>query len=132
MPGGRPPKDIDLEEIERMARTFCTEAEIAYVVGLRPDSFSHRKGREPELAQAIEKGRADGRRSLRQKQYVMAMNGNVTMLIWLGKQYLDQSDRHEIKAAGIRTVEDLTDEELLEIAARGKPAKKKDADGDSG
>jgi hypothetical protein len=32
---------------------------------------------------------------LAQKQFDVAMNGNVTMLIWLGKQYLGQSDKIE-------------------------------------
>ena len=30
---------------------------------------------------------------LRKKQFEMAMDGNVQMLIWLGKQYLGQSDK---------------------------------------
>ena len=29
---------------------------------------------------------------LKQKQFEMAINGDVRMLIWLGKQYLGQSD----------------------------------------
>ncbi len=35
------------------------------------------------------------RMSLMKKQYEVAMTGNVTMLIWLGKQYLGQSDKVE-------------------------------------
>lgn len=29
------------------------------------------------------------------KQYEVALQGNVSMLIWLGKQYLGQTDKHE-------------------------------------
>ena len=32
---------------------------------------------------------------IRQKQFQMAMDGNVQMLIWLGKQYLGQKDSPE-------------------------------------
>ena len=32
---------------------------------------------------------------IRQKQFEMAMNGDVRMLIWLGKQYLGQKDNPE-------------------------------------
>ena len=32
---------------------------------------------------------------LRQKQFDMAMNGDVRLLIWLGKQYLGQKDSPE-------------------------------------
>lgn len=33
--------------------------------------------------------------NLLKKQYEVAMNGNVSMLIWLGKQHLNQKDKHE-------------------------------------
>lgn len=33
--------------------------------------------------------------SLKRKQWEMAMNGNITMLIWLGKQNLGQTDKVE-------------------------------------
>lgn len=33
--------------------------------------------------------------NLMKKQYDIAMAGNVSMLIWLGKQYLNQSDKQE-------------------------------------
>jgi hypothetical protein len=36
------------------------------------------------------KGRDKGRGSLRRKQYQLALQGNPTMLIWLGKQWLNQ------------------------------------------
>ena len=35
--------------------------------------------------------------SLREKQYDVAMSGNVSMLIWLGKQVLGQSDKQEVE-----------------------------------
>lgn len=33
--------------------------------------------------------------NLLKKQYDVAMQGNVSMLIWLGKQHLGQKDKHE-------------------------------------
>jgi len=36
---------------------------------------------------------------LAQKQYEVAMSGNVTMLIWLGKQYLSQSEKQELSGS---------------------------------
>lgn len=44
------------------------------------------------FATVIENGRANGRMSLKRKQFDLAMKGNVTMLIWLGKQTLGQRD----------------------------------------
>ena len=43
----------------------------------------------------IKKARADTRRTLRQAQIKVALSGNVTMLIWLGKNILGQSDAPE-------------------------------------
>lgn len=34
-----------------------------------------------------------GRMSLRRKQWQAVENGNTTMLVWLGKQYLRQKDK---------------------------------------
>jgi hypothetical protein len=36
--------------------------------------------------------------NLLKKQYDVAMSGNVSMLIWLGKQYLGQAEKHEVEA----------------------------------
>lgn len=46
-------------------------------------SFSEYKAKKQEVI----------RIKLFQKQFDVAMDGNVTMLIWLGKQYLGQSDK---------------------------------------
>jgi hypothetical protein len=35
--------------------------------------------------------------NLLKKQYDVAMSGNVSMLIWLGKQHLGQSDKNDTK-----------------------------------
>ena len=48
------------------------------------------EGRYPSV---IKRGRARLRQSLRRAQIKSALSGNATMLIWLGKQYLGQSDR---------------------------------------
>lgn len=47
------------------------------------------------FAQVIKDGRSHGRMSLKRKQWEMAMGGNITMLIWLGKQNLGQTDKVE-------------------------------------
>jgi hypothetical protein len=40
----------------------------------------------------LKKGRGLARGSLKRKQFQVAMGGNVTMLIWLGKVYLKQRE----------------------------------------
>lgn len=39
--------------------------------------------------------------SLKRKQYDVAMDGSVPLLIWLGKQYLGQKDNHELDLSKI-------------------------------
>jgi hypothetical protein len=48
------------------------------------------------------------------KQFDVAMSGNVSMLIWLGKQWLGQKDNHEIDLTGkeIKIVIDKDDQKL--------------------
>lgn len=59
------------------------------------------------------KGRANLRMSLRKKQLQVAYQGNVTMLIWLGKQYLDQVDR--INDSGLTETETAKLKEFIQM-----------------
>jgi len=75
----------------------------------------------PLIDQAYEKGLARMRRSLRAKQYAMAMAGSVTMLIWLGKNELGQTDKSDQRTLHLHANVDsqdalqaLSNDELLE------------------
>lgn len=48
---------------------------------------------------AYRKAQALLKASLRRRQINVAMTGNVTILIWLGKQQLAQRDRQEVQTA---------------------------------
>lgn len=50
--------------------------------------------------------------NLRKKQYDVAMAGNVSMLIWLGKNELGQSDKSDIEAK-LQTIKIDKDDEQL-------------------
>ena len=88
----RPKKVIDADLVRSMAEIQCTHEEIAHVVGCSVDTLT-RHG----FAELINKARETGKSSLRRQQYQAAMNGNPTMLIWLGKQYLGQRDKSEVE-----------------------------------
>ena len=85
--GGRPRLAIDPAQVERMAAIGCTVEEIAVLVGCSKSTMD--KG----FSAPIERGRMRLNRSLKRKQVQLARQGNVTMLIWLGKQYLGQRDK---------------------------------------
>lgn len=84
-----PRLNIDPKQVEELAAIGCTYAEIATIVGC-----SDRWLKEKFKPQ-FHSGQDRLRMSLRRWQYEKAKDGNVTMLIWLGKQYLGQKDRME-------------------------------------
>lgn len=56
--------------------------------------------------------RGKGKVSLRRRQFQAALEGDTSMMIFLGKQYLDQADKKEIKGSWQNPYENLSDEEL--------------------
>lgn len=103
---GRPRKiltDEAVKLIESLSRIMCTEEEIATILGAELNTLKNADNGEV-FDSAIKRGRQNGKASLRRQQYQVAMKGNVTMLIWLGKQWLGQSEKVE----QINSYEDLT------------------------
>lgn len=84
-------KEIDVELVTRLSMIHCTIEEIAMIVGCtKMHLFNH-------YADVIELGRAKGKMSLRRLQWRAAETGNVSMLVWLGKNILNQTDKvHEV------------------------------------
>jgi hypothetical protein len=87
---GRPKLEIDGELVEKLAGIGCPNKEIAAIVGCSVDTLDR------HFADVIAKGRENGKTRLRKKQIEVALAGNVTMLIFLGKNMLGQADKQEI------------------------------------
>jgi len=90
--GGRPKKTIDPEQVEKLANMQCTQEEIASFFGVTSRTLQNK----PDAMKAYYKGIENGRMSIRRMQWQALMEGDKTMLVWLGKQYLKQSDKHEV------------------------------------
>lgn len=93
--GGCPKKVLTAEGcqlVENLARIGCTEEEIATILEASVDTLMNKNNKEL-FREAIKKGQAECKQSLRRLQFKAAQNGNVTMLIWLGKQLLGQSEK---------------------------------------
>lgn len=103
---GRPPIEINSEEVYKLAQLGCRIEEIADFLGCSRDTLERR------FAAEIEKGRADLKMSLRRWQLEAASKGNVVMQIWLGKQLLNQVDRTQLD------INKISDETFLEEAKR--------------
>jgi hypothetical protein len=97
--GGRPRLEIDWDEFDKLAILQCTLKEIAAWFKVSEDTIERRvkEKHNKSFAEHLDQRRCPGKTSLRRKQFQVAMSGNVSMLIWLGKQWLGQSDKMEQK-----------------------------------
>ena len=96
---GRPRIELGIETLEGLAEIGATIQEAAHVFGIGHATFERRIA-ETEYAEAWERGQSHMKVSLRRKQIQLALAGNPTMLIWLGKQILGQRDRWEGSIGG--------------------------------
>lgn len=90
---------IDPKVVEGMASVGATDREIAEFTGVSISTLARRCG------DLLTKSRADLRIRLRRAQIKSALDGNVTMQIWLGKQMLDQSDDRGNKDTAVDATE---------------------------
>ena len=101
MPGGRPKIEFD-DKDWKLLDIACQykhhEIDIANLLEVSMDTVERRirEKHECSFAEYRNKRLSKTKHNLFAKQVEIAMAGNVTMLIWLGKQYLDQSDKQEI------------------------------------
>jgi hypothetical protein len=109
----RPRSQIPPDKVLKLASEGAKVTEIADYFGVSRDVIHER------FATELGKGKARLKESLRRSQILAAKRGNPAMLIWLGKNYLGQSDStideyllEAIEAAG------LSKEDLLELIRR--------------
>ncbi len=79
-------KEINPIQVKRLAEKFWSKSEIAAFLDCHVDTVTNR------FQEVYAKGKEVGKTKLRDLQMKSAQNGNVTMQIWLGKQYLGQRD----------------------------------------
>ena len=84
---GRPKVVVDEELLLKLASIHCTMKEMVDILGVSEDTLKNR------FSGIIDKGKSTGKMRLRRKQMEVALeDGNPTMLIFLGKAMLGQSD----------------------------------------
>src|SRR5215472_1243756 len=108
---GRPKKFVDLELVEKLAHIQCTYGEIASTLGVSVDTLQRNK----DFAVVYKRGAEGGRKSLRRMQFESANKGNVVMQIWLGKQYLGQSDQGTLEVRRGPSLRELSTQELSDM-----------------
>lgn len=100
---GRPRKSVeakfDVRTLDSLLMMHCTSEECAAVFEMDQNTLWRRvKEMTGQTFEEYSKAKkAVGKMSLRRAQYVTAtQQKNPTMLIWLGKNLLDQKDRQEL------------------------------------
>lgn len=100
--GGRPRKTLTKDGwnlVATLSQFMATDEEIATALSDDYESISvdvlTNEYNGDTFAEQKTKGKCKGKTSLRSWQWATARNGNVTMQIFLGKNYLGQSDKVE-------------------------------------
>ena len=107
----RPRKEIDKKQFENLCGLHCTKQEICDWFELTDKTLekwckrTYGKG----FSEIYREKRSNGNLSLRRKQMEVALAGNVSMLIFLGKNYLGQTDKVE------QTITTITEEAKQQV-----------------
>lgn len=119
---GRPKKEINQEEFEKLCGIQCTEQEIAGWFRCSIDTINNwcKSTYGQTFSDTYKKFSADGKMSLRRVQWKLAQN-NVTMAIWLGRNWLGQDDgRNENREEDEKIKEKLKDFKIEIVDASKK------------
>lgn len=93
-PAHRPRINIDWNFVDESLILGCFGTEIALMLGIDNDTLYSRCEQEKQMcfSDYSAQKKAKRHRMLRDKQFARAMKEDTTMLIWLGKQELDQRE----------------------------------------
>lgn len=114
--GGRPKSVIDWKRADELLIAGCPGTEVAAFFGIAPCTLYDRCLADhgigfTEYSQAK---KAKGESLLREVQYKRALGisdkGDNTMLIWLGKQRLEQSEKQKVEHTMIEKENEITQE----------------------
>jgi hypothetical protein len=96
--GGRPETQIDWEILDKLCQLQCTQKEIAYFFDCTDDTIQNLciKHKNKGFSEYYAQKAVVGKIAVRRKQLQIAETGNTTMLIWLGQNWLGQSNRETV------------------------------------
>ena len=92
---GRPAAIIDWKAVDRLLQAGCAGTQIAARLGIHANTLYERCSKEHEcdFSDYSQQKREHGETLLHEQQFAAAMKGNISMLVWLGKQRLGQKER---------------------------------------
>lgn len=83
---GRDKRVVTPPDVEKLSSLGCKDSEIASWFGISEDTLRY------NFLTELMRGRESLKHSLRRAQISLALSGNPTMLIWLGRNLLGQSE----------------------------------------
>ena len=105
----RPLKEIDKKQFENLCGLQCTKSEICSFFGVTDKTLENwcRRTYKLGFSDVFHQKRGIGKISLRRAQFRLAEK-NAAMAIFLGKQYLGQSDNPtQDDGGGVQIVDDI-------------------------
>ena len=119
---GRPLKEIDGDEVFKLAKLGCTQEEIGEFFGCARSVISQRFRQEFDL------GSAASKTSIRRWQMKRAHAGSDSMLIHLGKNMLGQTEKVDVNALGGLRISVVYEDDNTQV----DPPPPRPAEGDEG
>jgi hypothetical protein len=98
-PRGRPPKPIDVDELERLGGIQCTCAQAAGWFGLSERQFRKRLTQSEKLGDAWRLGKNKGLATLRENLFELGKR-SAPVAIFLAKNYLGMKDDRGLAVTG--------------------------------
>lgn len=108
--GGRPKISWDekqWKQFKTLCSMQCTQEEICAVMGVTDKTLTrllNDRYKNESFSEIYKRESASGKASLRRIQFDIAKKGNATMAIFLGKNYLGQSDKQEYEDVGEKEI----------------------------
>ena len=108
MAGGRPQKEIDKKQFEKLCALQCTQIEFCCFFDCDENTLNSwcKRTYDMSFSEVFKIKRGAGHISLRRSQWRLAET-NAAMAIFLGKQYLKQSDNPQGEESTQKTIDAL-------------------------
>ena len=116
----RPEIPIDWKKVDKLLIAGCLGTEIASHFVMHPNTFYDRVQQKfgVSFTEYSQEKKSTGDSILREKQFEIANKGNVTLLIWLGKNRLGQKDQEQNELKPILTDQFNLQNEVMSLKAR--------------
>ncbi len=104
--GGRKKAALDPVQLEKLCMMQCPLAEIAAWFGVATKTIE-RRAKEPKFAELLERGKQKGRIAIRRALMDQVQKGNMTAIIWAGKNILGYRDSVDAQISGSIEIKEI-------------------------